>query len=38
MKETLEQQITKNQEMVKWCVNQINYFESKIKEIIGGAE
>lgn len=38
MKGTLEQQITKNQEMVKWCVNQINYFENKIKEIIGGAE
>lgn len=38
MKETIEGQIIKNQEMVNWCIKQINYFEKKIKEIIGGAE
>ena len=38
MKETIEEQIIKNQEMVNWCIKQINYFEKKIKEIIGGAE
>lgn len=38
MKETIEGQIIKNQEMVNWCIKQINYFEKKIEEIIGGAE
>lgn len=38
MKETIEGQIIKNQEMVNWCIKQINYFEKKIKEIVGGAE